>query len=244
MSDYTVTYSDRARGWTSFHSWIPEEMTNLSGRFYTFKNGELYLHNADSVNTNTFYGDAYDSSVSIVMNDGALENKMFKTLAVNSDVPWSAVVTTDLDSGSMAANQFQWKEGDYTTYIRRNSGDTSTKQMSAQGIGTTASASGVTIISNTSIPSTISIGDSLYFSNGSSNTLVGVVDSISGSTITVASVNVLPSATNFLYAIKDSRAESYGARGTYMQVDLTCSQSNEGLVNLFSASAEVFKSYQ
>jgi hypothetical protein len=178
------------------------------------------------------------------MNDGALENKMFKTLAVNSDVPWSAVITTDLDSGSMTASQFQWKEGDYTTYIRRNAGDASTTQMSAQGIGITASASGSTIISSSAIPNTIAIGDKLYFANSGATTLVGEIGSITGDTITVTSVNVLPSPTYFLYAIKDSTVESYGARGSYMQVDLTCSNSNQGLVNLFSASTEVFKSYQ
>jgi len=244
MSNYTITYSDDAKGWTSFHSWIPEEMTNLSGRFYTFKNGELYLHNADDFNTNRFYGAQYDSSVSVIFNDGATENKMFKTLAVNSDVAWGAVVTTDLDSGSMIASHFVEKEGDFTTYVRRNAGDASTDQMSAQGIGTTASASGSTIVSNTPIPSTVSVGDKLYFANSGATTLVGVIATISGDTITVASVNVLPSPTYFLYAIKDSQAESFGARGQYMQVDLTCSNSGDGLVSLFSVSTEVFKSYQ
>jgi hypothetical protein len=245
MSNYTITYSDDANGWTSFHSWIPEEMTNLSGRFYTFKNGELYLHNADDFNTNKFYTDPpQPSRVSVIFNDGATENKMFKTLAVNSDVAWEAVITTDLDSGSMSASNFVEKEGDFTTYIRRNEGDASTDQMSAQGIGTTASASGSTIVSNTPIPSTISIGDKLYFANSGATTLVGTIATISGDTITVSSVNVLPSPTYFLYAIKDSKAESFGARGQYMQVDLECSNSNQGLVSLFSVSTDVFKSYQ
>lgn len=246
MSDYTITYSDGAKGWTSFHSWLPEEMTNLSGRFYTFKNGELYLHNADTANTNNFYGIDYPSTVSVIFNDGATENKMFKTLSVNSDVKWEADILTDMDAGHMDADHFNEYEGDFNTYIRRIAGDVDTDQMSAQGAGMNLSSVGTTITIANPVPGTISVGDLLYFMNASEVTFpIGTITSISGSTITVDAAANLPSLTNdFVYAIKNSQAESFGARGQYMQVDLTCSDSNNGLVSLFSTSTEVFKSYQ
>jgi hypothetical protein len=59
------------------------------------------------------------STVTVVFNDAPSESKMFKTLACETDSPWKATVTTDLNSGVMEASYFELKEGDYFTYIRR-----------------------------------------------------------------------------------------------------------------------------
>ena len=40
----TITYDEINKCWTSFHSYEPELMERLGNRFYTFKNGNVYIH--------------------------------------------------------------------------------------------------------------------------------------------------------------------------------------------------------
>ena len=54
-SEITLAYSPRAKGWTSRFSFIPEFGITSNSKFYTFKNGQVYLHNSDQQNRNTFY---------------------------------------------------------------------------------------------------------------------------------------------------------------------------------------------
>jgi len=54
-SEITLAYSPRAKGWTSRFSFIPESGVTLNSKFYTFKNGQVYLHNSNLQNRNTFY---------------------------------------------------------------------------------------------------------------------------------------------------------------------------------------------
>ena len=54
MPSNTLTYDEKVRGWTSFHSYVPDYMINLNNEFYTFKNGQLYKQNKSTGNRTTF----------------------------------------------------------------------------------------------------------------------------------------------------------------------------------------------
>jgi hypothetical protein len=43
----TLSYSDGAKGWPSFYSFLPEFMMGMNSFFYTFKNGNIYRHNTN-----------------------------------------------------------------------------------------------------------------------------------------------------------------------------------------------------
>jgi hypothetical protein len=60
-------------------------------------------------------------------------------------------------------------------------------------------------------------------------------------TITVGSVTNSPSPSDFIVLVKDSTAESYGARGSYMTVELTADDTTS--IELFNVGTDVFKSY-
>ena len=79
---YTVSYSEGVKGWTSFKSWIKESGLSMSNEYYTFKNGDMYLHHPDQtdVSRNNFYGTQYTSSVSVLFNDFSGSVKLFKTI--------------------------------------------------------------------------------------------------------------------------------------------------------------------
>jgi hypothetical protein len=235
-------------GWTSFHSYYPEWMTNMNNFLYTFKSGELWKHNTNATR-NSWYGAASDASkVTIIFNDAPSESKMFKTLACETDSPWKATVTTDLNSGVMEASYFELKEGDYFTYIRRNPDTVDLKAMSTQGIG---SASSVTLISagnyrinfTFDIGTTVSIGDTIYIGAVGGLTISGVVTAHNATSVTINMVvgGTVPVAGNFIVFVKNAVAESYGARGYFMSVLLE--NTSSAAVELFAISSQVFKSY-
>lgn len=248
MANYTITYSPMLEGWTSFHSYYPEWMTNMNNFLYTFKSGELWKHNTNATR-NSWYGAASDASkVTIIFNDAPSESKMFKTLACETDSPWKATITTDLNTGVMEASYFELKEGDYFTYIRRNPGTVDLKAMSTQGIG---AASVVTLISagnyridfTFNIGSTISVGDTIYIGAGGGLTISGIVTAHNATSVTINMVvgGTVPVAGNFIVFVKNAVAESYGARGYYMEVLLENTSSTA--VELFAISSQIFKSY-
>ena len=53
--------------------------------------------------------------------------------------------------------------------------------------------------------------------------------------------SVTPADGDYVLYLKDAEAESYGARGYYMEVELENDSTSE--VELFTISSEVFKSF-
>lgn len=247
MAEYTLTYSPLLDGWTSFHSYHPEWMEHMNSFMYTFKNGEMWKHNSNPIR-NSWYGTTYPSSVTVLFNDSPNEPKMFKTLSYDSDHKWNATVITDLSSGSMDKSYFEEKEGFFFTYIRRNSGTVDYKAMSTQGIG---NASAVTLVGVATyrldftfdIGSIMSVGDLLYVVPSGTPLVSGQITALTSNSITIVMVvgGTIPVAGNFIMFVKDAVAESYGARGYYMETTLT--NTDTEAVELFAISSQIFKSY-
>ena len=90
-SDITLGYSLRGQGWTSRYSFIPESGITMNNKFYTFKNGNAYLHNSDTALRNNFYGTQYNSEVEIIFNDNPTYVSDFLTLNYEGDSGWEAI---------------------------------------------------------------------------------------------------------------------------------------------------------
>jgi len=135
MAEVTLSYSPGVKGWPSFYSFIPEWTQGMNNYLYTFKNGQLYRHNTNSLRNN-FYGVQYNTTIKSVFNKSSLENKLFKTLVLESDAPWSATLATDLPQvGSIASTYFEKKEGNYFAFIRFLETDINLLMRYANGIG-------------------------------------------------------------------------------------------------------------
>lgn len=258
--EYTLSFSEASKGWTSFFSFIPDTMIGMNSYFYTFKNGNLYRHNVNETR-NEFYGQQYNSKITAVFNAEPSTVKNFKTVALNSDKPWHCDVITDLSTGFIDTDYFSLKEGDYFAYIRRNAGSEALDLRSAQGLGTpaliiTTDPADVRVTFSYTITSVVSVGDIVYRNNNGALEKVGVVinseyyplagpipvgtngiNSLSIDTTT----GTLPLGGDFLLFIKNSVAESYGALGYYMQFELE--NADISRVELFSVSSNLFKSY-
>jgi hypothetical protein len=242
MANYTLTFDEKTSGWTSFHSYEPEMMVNLNNEFFSFKEGQLYLHNQTEGVRNNFYGVQYNTEVEFLANDAPSEVKIFKTIEIEGDSKeWDVTISTDIESGHVNKADFENKEGFKYSYIRRNASDeVNTELLSVQGIGNLiSSTSNNYVFSN--IPHNISIGDVLYSSSGGSYTKVGTIISKTNASVNVDSELSTPTAGQFMFAAKDSVAESYGLKGYYASIRLV----NNGTipVEVFAVNSEVSKSF-
>jgi hypothetical protein len=274
LAPLTISYSDDVQGWTSFWSFIPDYMVYSSNSFYTFKNGNIYLHNSPSAQRTVYYpstpyANAAFCSVRTVFNDSPLEVKLFKTVSLESTSAWTVSVFTDLISGNIDDSWFELKEGSYFAHIRRNPNPTGNSltdfsqlddQLSTRiiGIGNLLQSGPATfpytdVLTINKFPQErleikdVSPPDQIYRYIGTTLTYIGDVGFVDNNTATgdpdiyLSYTDTLPLNGQELVAIKNSTAESYGARGYYMDITLTYDSSVP--VELFEIGSTVFKSF-
>jgi hypothetical protein len=89
----------------------------------------------------------------------------------------------------------------------------------------------------------ISVGDKVYKIVGGSPTVVGLITSISGSQIIVDAdaSGIIPVAGDYLFCVKDNKAESYGTTGYFLKYTLSNTSSN--FVELYGIGSSLFKSF-
>lgn len=267
MAAYTLTYSEGVEGWASFYSFLPDWMIGMNNYFYTFKGGNLYRHNVNNTRNN-FYGVQYPSRIQSVFNESPLENKLFKTINLEGDAPWSVTMVTDLmDDGFIQGSYFEKKEASFFAFVR-NAGTTPAQPSEyalrlTNGIGrsTTITGTGAAVQVNfaigaspIAIGSIISIGDMLYYSlppTYNTPLLFGRVTNIQQNypsnlnRITVDTTipgATIPAIQNpYIMFIKNAVAESHGVLGHYCVFNLENNSVSQ--VELFAVESEVMKSY-
>lgn len=241
MANYTITYSPRVTGWTSYHSYLPEWMVSMNNYLYSFKNGNLYKHNSNTVRNN-YYGQQYDSKITTIFNTDPSQTKSFKTIATNSSTAWDTAILSDQGEGYIEANWYALKEGTWYAYIRRNEATHNDVSMtSVQGIGnvTTYAAGVLTFAFN--IGDIISTGDVLYWVNAGVLTLIGTITAHTATTVTVSVTGTAPTNGSFILYEKSPVAESSPTRGTYLSVEFT--NSDTAYTEMYMVTSDIFKSY-
>jgi len=261
MSTYTLTYEpERAKGWTSFYSYEPDWMIGMNSYFYTFKGGNLYRHNTNSVRNN-FYGVQYGSSIKSVFNDDVLFNKLFKTIALQGTASWGVTLESDIqDSGFINSEWFEKKEQVWFAFVRNSgdipAGDDEYVLRSVNGIAssttvdtTDPSAVEINFSTSVTVSGIISVGDRLYFGYPTP-TLCGQVTEINVDlpngvnqlVVDISDTGALPpSNTEYFFFIKNAVAESHGILGHYAIFTMTNNSANQ--VELFMTQSDVMKSY-
>lgn len=243
MAQYTISHSEYVKGWTSFWSYIPDWMARMDDQFYSFKNGQLWMHNdTDNLLRNNFYGEQQASSVKTVINEAMEDDKVFKTLVTESDQKWAASIITNYTAGQLQANEFTTHESRQFTFLRQNEDDTDTGGHAVQGIGVIQQVSGLNITYR-QLPNMVNITDRLYQINSDTQELIGEITAINRQTktITVASITVTPVVGRYTYARKNSRADGAEIRGRYMEVLLSNSDPIPG--ELMAVGTNAVKSY-
>jgi hypothetical protein len=267
--NYTLSYSEGVAGWVSFYSYFPDWMIGMNNYFYTFKGGNIYKHNVNE-SRNTFYqpwwnqvgnssGSFTSTSITSVFNNAVLENKLFKTITIQGDAPWTFILQTDLQySGFIKQIYFEKKEATYFGFIRNNEvGELALRSLN--GIGRSYQVTGGNIIKFpinplVSVGNIISIGDLIYFFNPPSNTplIAGQVTAVTVdypnnlNQITIDTAvpsGTIPITTQdpYILYIKNSIAESHGVLGHYCT--FTATNNYNSKIELFTVESNVMKSF-
>jgi len=251
-------------GWPSFYSYFPDYMIGMNSYFYSFSAGNLWRHNTNETR-NSYYGATYSSTITSVFNPQPSTNiKLFKTLSYEStttvvdtnEARWACTeLTTDLTDGrpgSMLETYFEQKEGEWFSFIRTNVGTVNWSMRSANGIGACSAVTGAasaTLIEFTIFPgSIVSIGDLIYAVTldgaGTATTapvLAGAITAVGPLSVTVNVTDTVPTVGKYIMSIKNSQAESHGARGYYLQFKLENDSTSP--VEMYSVGSSVMKSY-
>ena len=235
---YTVTFDDRINGFTSFHSFIPEAMVGLRGNFFSVKNGQLYKHNDRSVPRNNFYGVQYASKVTTVINESPSDDKIFKTLVLEGNGPWSANVRTNLEAGTITFEEFNQRESRYFTHLRKS--ETGTRGHTIHGIGSISAVSGSNV-TLPNVPDSLKVGDFLYQLNGSIKERIGEITVVNGLVVSLGNIVTPPVVGRFCFLQKNNRIEGAEMRGYYLEVELETYTTES--VELFDVSSNAVKSY-
>jgi len=160
----TLSFSEAAKGWTSFKSFIPEDGLSINNNYYTFSSGKLWKHH-DNNTRNNFYGNDHNSLVDILFNEESAKVKSFASMkyegtqgkitqnlgsTVNGvsykddeyynnigKLGWyvESGITDLQEAGEM---EFKSKEGKWFSYMKgkpvEGAGDLDSKEFSFQGI--------------------------------------------------------------------------------------------------------------
>ena len=263
--NYTLTYSESTQGFPSFYSYFPDMMIGMNNYLYSFKGGNLYRHNTNETRNN-YYGVQYSSTITSVINESPLENKIFKTISLESDSAWSGTFISDQQTtGEISAAWFVKKEGAWYAFMR-NTGATPAGAdeyplRSLNGISSSTSVNSaapaaveVNFNVNTSIGSILSIGDTLYFIpspvvGNSTPTLCGTVTAINIDlpaginqiVVNTSAGAIPPGQTDYFMFIKNQIAESHGILGHYCEFKLT--NTDTTATELFAVETEMMKSF-
>ncbi len=265
--NYTLTYSESSQGFPSFYSFYPDMMIGMNNYLYSFKGGNIWRHNTNELRNN-FYGVQHPATITSIFNEQPLENKLFKTINLESDDPWDGTFTSDIQTtGTIDREWFEKKEGAWFAFMR-NSGATPAASeeyvlRSLNGIAVSSSVNSaapaaveINFPLTTSIGSILSIGDKLYFiaspvAPNSTPTLCGTVtavnidlpNSINQIVVDTTAGNIPPGAADYFMFVKNQIAESHGILGHYCEFTLTLPSTVTSASELFAVETEVMKSF-
>ena len=231
-------YSAENMGWTSFYNFVPEKIEGLNNRLYTFKEGQLWLHNSDNVPRNNFYGVQYESKVVTILNDMPGEDKIFKTLVLEGNKPWDISIASNKAASTIKKTEFTEKESRWFAYVRKSESETDLRGGAAQGIGEITAINGREI-SFTNLPPNVNLRDRLFYQSGTDNLIIGNITVITDAVITVDSVQNTPVVGDFSYIKKSPRIEGAEIRGYYAEVTLT--NDDTDFVELFAINSNISK---
>lgn len=236
----TWIYSDKDNGWLSTQTFNPEEMIRVNGNLYSFKNGEVYIHNQEvdgaTPNYNKFYGEDFDSEASFNYSQEPSIRKNYKTIEIEGTIPVQIGLTTDLDQGYVNLADFEKKEGVWYAYTRYENGVVNTELLSYQGIGE-ATITGLTLNFSFEIDPIISVGDVIL---NETLQIVGTIVSKTANSLTLNAVANIVSG-DFVLASKPKSVQQQGLTGYYMKVDMSFSSNQRQ--EIYAVNSEIFKSF-
>lgn len=119
IGDSVIVWDEQKNSFSGARSYAGEMLGNAGIDLLSFKNGRLYLHEANQV-YNNFFNRQFNSEVWVVGNQ-ELVNKVYTTLRLKSTTPWSAEISNDRGQFSMLIEKnFTPREKVWYAQIKRD----------------------------------------------------------------------------------------------------------------------------
>lgn len=137
----TLSYDTAINAWTTRYSYMPEQMAQVGTEFLSFKNAELWVHDANDTRNN-FYGTQYDSQISGIIQNNPQIVKAYNSITIegnyapsfvhfrteakymdrnsSGDYPSSRTYSDFIQSSDLSDTDFRQYEGVYYAPIYRN----------------------------------------------------------------------------------------------------------------------------
>jgi hypothetical protein len=111
----TIGFHESTKAWIGKYGFVPEYYGVIGDQFIGFYQGIPWLHNADDLNHNTFYGVLYPSKAHLVINNGGHIEKSWDGIMVDSNKIWElpAIYNNENQLTSLVANDFVWRDQVY-----------------------------------------------------------------------------------------------------------------------------------
>lgn len=88
INDYAFAFNEKRNSYCTFFDFHPEFMLSAKDVTYSFKNGQLYVHD-NKTNYSNFYGTQYYPSILLVFNKEENIKKTFMALSYQANVKWT-----------------------------------------------------------------------------------------------------------------------------------------------------------
>lgn len=114
----TISYDDYSKKrWTSFWSYLPDQLGMADTKIVSFKNGQLWIHDSDI--RNNFYGVQYTSQIEAIMNQTLDTVKVYQAIGINGSKLWVPIqiLTPEGQKSSLIAEDFELREGKWYSAI-------------------------------------------------------------------------------------------------------------------------------
>jgi hypothetical protein len=247
----TLTFDEEVNGWTSFHSYDPEYMVSLNGKFFSFKNGDLFLHNSKNVPRNNFYGNQFTSKVGVIFNDNPSTEKMFKNIMLEANKLWKVILKTNLTEGNISKEEFRKRRSRWFAFTRRNEDTQDMTSFNSHGIGNAIDVDDNKVYFSTHFQDTsVSVGDKVMQIQNDVPVHIGNVlyknrtsDERYGGQIVMDRNETNPMAVvdGYCYAVKESRIEGGEIRGYFLRADLE--NDDTEFAELFAVTSNTAETY-
>lgn len=128
QSNVTVGFNEMSNRYTSFYDYAPEWITSAEGNIISFKNGQLWLHDAASTYCN-YYATQYKPSLTLIFNDMQTIKKRYNTISMLGNTVWvpdsNGDITTNLgQTSSLQTTDFIQKDDKWHAAFKRDSTST------------------------------------------------------------------------------------------------------------------------
>lgn len=230
------------KGWTSFYTYYPEQMTSIGNKFFTAKYGQLWLHNdIENPIMNNIYGEQLKSSITFNVTHPQNTNMYYRAVRIEGNSAWDLNIETNLSMGEIKQHEFNLIESYYYTHFRKSELENDLHGLKTKGIGVATSTIGDNTFVFSHVPYNVNVNDDLYIYNNQTYRKIGVITNIQDNILHIVRTDNNEEVNGVFFAVANTRIAGAEIRGYYSKVSLFNKETKP--IELYAVSFETSKSY-